>query len=44
MDLTQWLQMVWDALTEQDRLKRDRSLRSADMLVRETNTPQGGRI
>jgi len=42
IDLTKWLQMVWDALTEQDEGKRDRLLQSADLFLREDNTPQAG--
>lgn len=32
-DLTRWLEMVWDALAEQDELKRDRLLRAADAFL-----------
>ena len=42
LDLTKWLQMVWDALTEQDEGNRDRLLQSADIFRREDNTPQAG--
>jgi hypothetical protein len=40
MDLTRWLQIVWDELTVQDKVKRDGLLRSADMLLREDSTPE----
>jgi len=33
MDLTRWLEMVWDALDEQDELKRDHLLNAADMFL-----------
>jgi hypothetical protein len=40
--LTRWLQMVWDALAEQDQAKRDRLLQGAGMLHGEDNTPPAG--
>lgn len=33
LDLTKWLQMVWDALDEQDELKRDHLLNAADIFL-----------
>jgi len=33
LDLTRWLEMVWDALDEQDELKRDHLLNAADMFL-----------
>jgi hypothetical protein len=32
-DLTKWLEMVWDALNEQDALKRDHLLHAADAFL-----------
>jgi hypothetical protein len=32
-DLTKWLEMVWDALNEQDELKRDHLLHAADAFL-----------
>jgi hypothetical protein len=36
-DLTRWLEMVWDALSEQDALKRDDLLRAADVFLQGGN-------
>jgi hypothetical protein len=36
-DLTRWLEMVWDALSEQDALKRDDLLRAADIFLQGGN-------
>jgi hypothetical protein len=33
LDLTKWLEMVWDALDEQDELKRDHLLNAADIFL-----------
>jgi hypothetical protein len=33
LDLTKWLEMVWDALDEQDELKRDYLLNAADIFL-----------
>jgi hypothetical protein len=39
-DLTKWLQMIWDALDEQDELKRDHLLNSADAFLQsDTHAP-----
>jgi hypothetical protein len=32
-DLTKWLQMVWNALDEQDALKREHLLNAADAFL-----------
>ncbi len=37
LKLTKWLQIVWDALREQDDLKRSRMLRVADRLLKASN-------
>jgi hypothetical protein len=34
-DLTKWLEMVWDALNEQDELKRDQLLYAADAFLQD---------
>jgi hypothetical protein len=36
-DLTRWLEMVWDALSEPDGFKRDHLLRSADVFLQGSN-------
>jgi hypothetical protein len=36
-DLTRWLEMVWDALNEQDELKRDDLLHAADAFLQSDN-------
>ena len=33
LDLTRWLEMVWDALDEQDELKRDHLMNAADIFL-----------
>jgi len=38
-DLTKWLEMVWDALDEQDALKRACLLNAADALLQGGNQP-----
>jgi hypothetical protein len=41
LDLTKWLQMVWDALDEQDGLKRDHLLDAADIFLQsDTQEPE----
>jgi len=41
LDLTKWLEMVWDALDEQDELKRDHLLNAADnFLQSDTHEPE----
>jgi hypothetical protein len=36
-DLARWLEMVWDALDEQDALKRDHLLNAADAFLQSDN-------
>jgi hypothetical protein len=36
-DLTRWLEMVWDALSEPDALRRDDLLRAADVFLQGGN-------
>jgi hypothetical protein len=36
-DLTKWLEMVWDALNEQDEMRRDHLLHAADMFLQDEN-------
>ena len=40
LDLTKWLKMVWDAVSEQDEVERDRLLLAADMFLREEDQDQ----
>jgi hypothetical protein len=37
LDLTKWLDMVWQALNEPDEVKRNRLLRAADMFLQKDN-------
>ena len=37
LDLTKWLEMVWNALDEQDALKRDHLLDAADVFLQSDN-------
>jgi hypothetical protein len=37
LDLTKWLRIVWDALAEQDEVKRDSMLRAADRFLKGSN-------
>jgi hypothetical protein len=37
LDLTKWLEMVWQALSEPDEVKRNRLLRAADMFLQKDN-------
>jgi hypothetical protein len=37
LDLTDWLQIVWDALAEQDEAKRNGMLRAADRFLKGSN-------
>jgi hypothetical protein len=37
LDLTKWLGMVWDALKEQDELKRGHLLHAADAFLQNDN-------
>lgn len=37
LDLTKWLEMVWDALAEEDEKKRDSLLHTADMFLKQDN-------
>jgi hypothetical protein len=39
LDLTKWLEMVWRALKEPDKLKRNRLLRAADKFLQEHDEP-----
>jgi hypothetical protein len=43
-DLTTWLEMVWDALSEQDALKRNDLLRAADAFLRRGNHKCGSAL
>jgi len=36
-DLTKWLEMVWDALAEQDQLERNRLLHAAASFLQSDN-------
>lgn len=35
LNLTNWLEMVWNALNEPDEVKRDQLLRAADVFLQE---------
>lgn len=35
LNLTDWLEMVWNALNEPDEVKRDQLLRAADVFLQE---------
>jgi hypothetical protein len=37
LDLTKWLRIVWDALAEQDEVKRDSMLLAADRFLKASN-------
>jgi hypothetical protein len=37
LQLTKWLQLIWDALAEQDQVKRNHMLKSADVFLKEGN-------
>jgi hypothetical protein len=37
LDLTNWLQIVWDALAEQNEVKRNSMLRAADRFLKGRN-------
>jgi hypothetical protein len=37
LQLTKWLQLIWDALAEQDEVKRSHMLKSAAMFLNEGN-------
>jgi hypothetical protein len=37
IDLTKWLDLVWKALSEQDKVKRGQLLYAAETLLREDN-------
>jgi hypothetical protein len=41
-DLTKWLQMVWNALAEQDEVRRNSMLRSAEMFLTANNQKSYG--
>jgi hypothetical protein len=42
-DLTKWLEMVWEALAEQDELERDRLLHAADAFLQcDNQEPDSG--